>query len=311
MARILTLTLNPALDLTVSLDTLQAGSVNRSLGMTSHAAGKGLNVAQVLADLGHKVTVSGFLGQANAAPFEHLMHRRGFIDAFVRVPGETRSNIKLAERDGRITDLNGPGPKVDSAHQAQLLGQLDDIAAGHDAVVVAGSLPRGVTTEWFAALLRRLTALGLPVALDTSGAALRAGLATSPWLVKPNEEELAEACELEQASPEQIDAAIAKLRAGGVEHVLLSRGPQGADWFGSHGVLNAQPPRVEVASTVGAGDSLLAATLHGLLSGWPAERTLRLATAVAAQAVTQIGFGIHDRQQLARLEAAVTVTSKQ
>ncbi len=311
MARILTLTLNPALDLTVSLDTLQAGNVNRSLGMTSHAAGKGLNVAQVLADLGHKVTVSGFLGQANAAPFEHLMHRRGFIDAFVRVPGETRSNIKLAERDGRITDLNGPGPEVDSAHQAQLLAQLDDIAAGHDAVVVAGSLPRGVTAEWFAALLRRLTALGLPVALDTSGAALRAGLATRPWLIKPNEEELAEACELEPASPERLDAAIDKLRAGGVEHVLLSRGSQGADWFGPHGVLNAQPPRVDVASTVGAGDSLLAATLHGLLSGWPAERTLRLATAVAAQAVTQIGFGIHDRQQLARLEAAVTVTSKQ
>jgi len=93
--------------------------------------------------------------------------------------------------------------------------------------------------------------------------------------------------------------------------VLLSRGSQGADWFGPHGVLNALPPRVEVASTVGAGDSLLAATLHGLLSNWPAERTLRLATAVAAQAVTQIGFGIHDRQQLARLEAAVTVTSKQ
>lgn len=311
MARILTLTLNPALDLTVSLDTLQAGNVNRSLGMTSHAAGKGLNVAQVLADLGHKVTVSGFLGQANAAPFEHLMHRRGFIDAFVRVPGETRSNIKLAERDGRITDLNGPGPEVDSAHQAQLLAQLDDIAAGHDAVVVAGSLPRGVTAEWFAALLRRLTALGLPMALDTSGAALRAGLAARPWLIKPNEEELVEACELEPASPERLDAAIDKLRAGGVEHVLLSRGSQGADWFGPHGVLNAQPPRVDVASTVGAGDSLLAATLHGLLSGWPAERTLRLATAVAAQAVTQIGFGIHDRQQLARLEAAVTVTSKQ
>ncbi len=311
MARILTLTLNPALDLTVSLDTLQAGNVNRSLGMTTHAAGKGLNVAQVLADLGHKVTVSGFLGQANAAPFEHLMHRRGFIDAFVRVPGETRSNIKLAEHDGRITDLNGPGPEVDEAHQAQLLAQLDDIAAGHDAVVVAGSLPRGVTVEWFAALLRRLTAAGLPVALDTSGAALRAGLATSPWLIKPNEEELAEACELQPASPEQLDNAIDKLRAAGVEHVLLSRGSQGADWFGPHGVLNAQPPRVEVASTVGAGDSLLAATLHGLLSDWPAERTLRLATAVAAQAVTQIGFGIHDRQQLARLEAAVTVSSKQ
>lgn len=309
MARILTLTLNPALDLTVSLDTLQPGAVNRSLGMTSHAAGKGLNVSQVLADLGHKVTVSGFLGQVNAAPFEHLFQRRGFIDAFVRVPGETRSNIKLAERDGCVTDLNGPGPDVDEVHQAQLLAQLEQIVAGHDAVVVAGSLPRGVTVEWFGALLRRLVGLGLPLALDTSGAALRAGLTVAPWLIKPNEEELAEACDL--ASPERLDDAIRELREGGIEHVLLSRGAQGADWFGPHGVLHAQPPQVEVVSTVGAGDSLLAATLHGLLSNWPAERTLRLATAVAAQAVTQIGFGIHDRQQLARLEAAVAVTSKQ
>ncbi|SDI78287.1 1-phosphofructokinase [Pseudomonas flavescens] len=311
MARILTLTLNPALDLTVSLDTLQSGAVNRSLGMTSHAAGKGLNVSQVLADLGHKVTVSGFLGTVNAVPFEQLFHRRGFIDAFVRVPGETRSNIKLAERNGCVTDLNGPGPEVDAAHQQQLLDQLEQIAVGHDAVVVAGSLPRGVTIEWFAALLRRLVSLGLPLALDTSGAALRAGLTAGPWLIKPNEEELAEACDLASASPGRLDDAIRQLQQGGIEHVLLSRGAQGADWFGPHGVLHAQPPQVEVVSTVGAGDSLLAATLHGLLSEWPAERTLRLATAVAAQAVTQIGFGIHDRQQLARLEAAVAVTSKQ
>ena len=311
MARILTLTLNPALDLTVSLDTLQPGAVNRSLGMTSHAAGKGLNVSQVLADLGHKVTVSGFLGQANAAPFEQLFHRRGFIDAFVRVPGETRSNIKLAERDGCVTDLNGPGPDVDAAHQAQLLEQLEQIALGHDAVVVAGSLPRGVTVEWFGALLKRLAGLGLPLALDTSGAALRVGLTAGPWLIKPNEEELAEVCGLESPSTERVDDAVRALRDGGIDHVLLSRGAQGADWFGPHGVLHAQPPQVEVVSTVGAGDSLLAATLHGLLSDWPAERTLRLATAVAAQAVTQIGFGIHDRQQLARLEAAVAVTSKQ
>jgi 1-phosphofructokinase len=152
MARILTLTLNPALDLTVSLDTLQAGAVNRSLGLSSHAAGKGLNVAQVLADLGHKVTVSGFLGLANAAPFEALFARRGFVDAFVRVPGETRSNIKLAERSGRITDLNGPGPQVEASHQTELLEALEQIVAGHDAIVVAGSLPQGVSPAWFTSL---------------------------------------------------------------------------------------------------------------------------------------------------------------
>jgi 1-phosphofructokinase len=309
MARILSLTLNPALDLTVSLDVLQVGTVNRSLGLHSHAAGKGLNVAQVLADLGHKVTVSGFLGQANAAPFEALFARRGFVDAFVRVPGETRSNIKLAEGSGRISDLNGPGPQVEAVHQAELLEALEPMVAGHDAIVVAGSLAQGVSPEWFASLLRRLQVFGLPLALDSSGAALRAGLGVAPWLIKPNEEELAEACALPVSSAAELRAAALRLRASGVEHVLLSRGAEGVYWFGPDIALQARPPRVEVVSTVGAGDSLLAATLHGLLSGWPAERTLRLATAIAAQAVTQLGFGIHDRDQLARLEAGVTVAS--
>lgn len=309
MARILSLTLNPALDLTVSLAALQPGTVNRSLGLHTHAAGKGLNVAQVLADLGHKVTVSGFLGQANTAPFEALFARRGFVDAFVRVPGETRSNIKLAEHSGRITDLNGPGPQVEAAHQAELLEELEQIVAGHDAIVVAGSLPQGVSPAWFGGLLRQLQAFGLPLALDSSGAALRAGLGVSPWLIKPNEEELAEACAVPVSSAAELRAAALRLRASGVEHVLLSRGAEGVYWFGPDIALQARPPRVEVVSTVGAGDSLLAATLHGLLSGWPAERTLRLATAIAAQAVTQLGFGIHDRDQLARLEAGVAVAS--
>lgn len=299
MARILTLTLNPALDLTVSLDRLVPGAVNRGLGLTRHAAGKGLNVAQVLADLGHNLTVSGFLGRDNAQPFESLMQARGFHDAFVRVPGETRSNIKLAEADGRITDLNGPGLQVEAEHLQGLLDTLGPLLAGHDAIVVAGSLPRGVSPQWFAELLRRLKASGVPLALDSSGAALQAGLAVAPWLIKPNDEELREVC------GSDLTAAIRTLRAQGIEHVLLSRGRAGVDWHGPAIALRAVPPQVNVASTVGAGDSLLAASLHGLLQGWAAERTLRLATAVAAQAVTQIGFGIHDREQLARLEAAV------
>ncbi|HIQ45051.1 1-phosphofructokinase [Ectopseudomonas khazarica] len=299
MARILTLTLNPALDLTLRLPSLQPGAINRCDELRSHAAGKGLNVAQVLADLGHSLSVSGFLGRANAAPFERLMQARGFHDLFVRVPGETRSNIKLAEADGRITDLNGPGPQVEAEHLQRLEEELQPLLVGHDAVVVAGSLPRGVTTQWFASLLRRIKASGIPLVVDSSGAALQAALDVVPWLIKPNEEELREAC------GNDLPAAITRLRGQGIEHVLLSRGADGVEWHGPGIALRAVPPRVEVASTVGAGDSLLAASLHGLLQGWPAERTLRLATAVAAQAVTQIGFGIHDREQLARFEAAV------
>ncbi|MCO1690289.1 1-phosphofructokinase family hexose kinase [Pseudomonas aeruginosa] len=262
MARILTITLNPALDLTVRLRQLELGAVNRSEAVLTQAAGKGLNVAQVLADLGHRLTVSGFLGEDNQPPFTAMFQRRGFADAFVRVPGETRSNIKLAERGGRVSDLNGPGPEADERAQAALLERLDRLAGEHELAVVAGSLPRGVEPEWLGELLRRLRRLGLKVAFDSSGAALREGVKAAPWMIKPNAAE---------------------------------------------GAWQARPPAVDVASTVGAGDSLLAGMLHGLASGWPAERVLRQATAIASLAVTQFEFGIGDPQRLARIEAGVVV----
>ncbi|MDT8907424.1 MULTISPECIES: 1-phosphofructokinase [Pseudomonas] len=307
MAKILTLTLNPALDLTVELARLEPGQVNRSDAMHSHAAGKGVNVAQVLADLGHTLTVSGFLGEDNAQAFETLFAQRGFTDAFIRVPGETRSNIKLAEQDGRITDLNGPGPKVDDAAQQALLERLERIAPGHDAVVVAGSLPRGVSPQWLQALITRLKTLGLKVALDTSGEALRVALAAGPWLIKPNTEELADAlgCDVVSESA-QVEAA-QRLHAQGVEQVVISHGADGVNWFSAGSALHASPPRVTVASTVGAGDSLLAGMLHGLLGAHTPEQTLRTATAIAAMAVTQIGFGIRDTALLASLEQGVRV----
>ncbi len=304
MARVLTVTLNPALDLTVQLPALRLGEVNRSDNLQVHAAGKGLNVAQVLADLGHQLTVTGFLGEANAQPFEQLFAARGFADEFVRVAGETRSNIKLAEADGRITDINGPGLEVGAAQRDELLARLERLVPGHELVVVAGSLPRGVEVPWFVELLQQLARLGARVALDTSGAALRGGLALSPWLIKPNEEELAQARDLDPADAQALADEARRLNAR-IEHVVMSQGAAGVSWFSPAAAWHAQPPKVRVVSTVGAGDSLLAGMLHGLLAGWPAERTLAHATAIAAQAVGQIGFGITDRAQLAELEAAV------
>ena len=307
MAKILTLTLNPALDLTVQLPLLAPGQVNRSDEMHTHAAGKGVNVAQVLADLGHQLTVSGFLGEDNLQAFETLFAKRGFTDAFVRVPGETRSNIKLAESDGRITDINGPGPRVSEAAQQALLDRLDQIAPGHDAVVIAGSLPRGVNPQWLREMIQRLKKRGLKVALDTSGDALRAGLAAGPWLIKPNTEELAQALGCEVVSVGAQAEAASRLHAHGIEHVVISDGADGVNWFSVGSAMHASPPKVSVVSTVGAGDSLLAGMLHGLLSADTPEQTLRTATAIAAMAVTQIGFGIGDTAQLAHLEQGVRV----
>ncbi|PNG12913.1 1-phosphofructokinase [Stutzerimonas stutzeri] len=305
MARVLTVTLNPALDLTVRLPSLRLGEVNRSDSLQVHAAGKGLNVAQVLADLGHQLTVTGFLGEGNPQAFEQLFAARGFADEFVRVAGDTRSNLKLAEADGRVTDINGPGLAVSEAQRDELLARLERLVPDHDLVVVAGSLPRGIEVQWFVELLQRLKRLGARVALDTSGAALREGLAATPWLIKPNEEELGEARGVALDDSSAIAAEARRLQAEGIAHVVVSQGAHGVSWFSPNAALHANPPKVRVVSTVGAGDSLLAGMLHGLLEGWPAERTLTHATAIAAQAVGQVGFGITDTAQLAELEAAI------
>ena len=295
------------MDLTVRLAHLEPGAVNRSETLLTHAAGKGVNVAQVLADLGHEVSVGGFLGASNPEAFEALIASRGFGDAFIRVPGETRSNIKIAEQDGRVTDINAPGPLVSEQAQKQLLKMVAIIGPEFDAVVVAGSLPRGVSAQWFQELIHALKDLGLKVVLDTSGEALRAGIKAGPWLIKPNTEELAEALDCATDSIAQQAQAAERLHAQGVEHVVVSHGAEGVNWFSPGTALHATPPKVSVASTVGAGDSLLAGMLHGLLRFDLPETTLRRATAIAAMAVTQIGFGISDDAQLARLESGVHV----
>jgi len=134
---------------------------------------------------------------------------------------------------------------------------------------------------------------------------LRDGLATRPWLIKPNEEELAEARGVELADAQALAGEAVRLQGEGVSHVVVSQGAEGVCWFAPDAALQACPPKVRVVSTVGAGDSLLAGMLHGLLEGWPAERTLTHATAIAAQAVGQVGFGITDTDGLAELEAGV------
>lgn len=295
MARILTLTLNPALDLSIELERLRLGEVNRTLETHLIAAGKGVNVARVLAGLGHDVMVSGFLGTDNDGPFLRAFEALGAEDAFIRVPGETRINAKLAEADGRVTDINGPGAPIDGNAWQGLLDWLDarlaDADRRPDAVVIAGSLPPGVSPSDQAELIRRLRITGLPVWVDTSGEALVAAIAACPTAVKPNEQELATWAGTSVSTPQARLKAALWLYARGIEEVVISSGPEDVLWVSRRGAWLAVPPRLTVASTVGAGDTLVAAMLHGLLSGYPPEQVLRLATALSAESVRHLGVG--------------------
>lgn len=312
MARILTLTLNPALDLAIQVGGIRLGEVNRTDSTRIDAGGKGINVARVLAGLGHDVTVSGLLGADNETVFVRTFADHGLHDAFIRVPGETRINAKLSETGGRVTDLNGPGPMIPAQALDALTERLESLLTGLDAVVISGSLPPNVTPAKLASLVGMARARRVPVWLDTSGAALLAGLGARPSGVKPNEKELAEWAGHPLDTAEARLRAALRLNAEGIDDVIVSAGAEGVIWAQRGDALRAESPRVPVVSTVGAGDTLLAGMLHGVLSGWARERALRFATALAAESVRHIGVGdpgSADFEQLQRQTVIRSLTS--
>ncbi|HEX8824270.1 MAG TPA: 1-phosphofructokinase [Archangium sp.] len=309
MARILTLTLNPALDLAIRTGPIRLGEVNRTESTRLDAAGKGINVARVLAGLGHDVTVSGLLGADNETAFLRVFAECKLRDAFIRVPGETRINAKLSEPEGRVTDLNGPGPRIPAHAMEALTERLASLLPGLEAVVISGSLPPNVTPEKLAEFITLVRARQVPVWLDTSGAALMAGLAARPSGVKPNETELADWAGRPLDTPEARLRAALRLNDEGVDDVILSAGAEGVIWAQRGSALAAASPRVSVVSTVGAGDTLLAGMLHGVLSQWPRERGLRFATALAAESVRHIGVGNPGAEDFELLQKQTLVRS--
>jgi 1-phosphofructokinase len=308
MARILTITLNPALDLNIETDTLSLGSVNRSRSTRMDAAGKGINLGCVLSRLDHNVTVSGLLGEINAAPFERLFASEILEDRFVRVPGQNRINVKVAESGGRVTDVNGPGFDTPSDALPRLRFRLGSLRGEYDAVAIAGSLPGGFPAEGLAELIEQIRADGVPVWLDTSGAALKAGLRALPDGIKPNLDELAELTGQPMDSTDAIFQAARSLQDTGIANVVVSMGEQGVLWLSPRGNWRALPPPVAVVSTVCAGDTLLAGMLHGLIEGHHPEQILSTATALSAECVRHTGVGNPQADDFTQLIQQTRVT---
>lgn len=307
MAKVLTITLNPAIDVTIQLNELQVGEVNRQESVEIHAAGKGLNIAQVLKDLGHEVIVSGFLGTTNRQIFDNHFKEAQFQPEFIYIEGETRQNIKIAEHSGRMTDLNGKGFLVSEQDKKNLFQKIEMILPQVEVIAIAGSLPQGFSVDELKQLIKLIQEQGKKVALDTSGKALVAAIECQPWMIKPNTDELVESYQLPATTYAEQKKLFENLAE--IEHVVISMGEDGVNWLHNTHPLHAKAPKVVIKSTVGAGDSLLAGMIHGLMNGFSAEETLKTATAIASHAVTQIGFRIPNAEKLVQLKAQTTINS--
>ncbi len=310
MAKVATITLNTAYDLVGRLKRIELGEVNTVETLGLFPAGKGINVAKVLNDLGVSVAVGGFLGEDNVGDFEHLFQSVGLEDKFQRVAGKTRINVKITETEADVTDLNFLGYCISPADWQKFVADSLDYCKAFDIVAVCGSLPRGVTPELFADWLRQLHQAGVKVVLDSSNAALTAGLSARPWLVKPNHRELEAWIGHRLNSLDEIIQAAKKLRMQGIANVIISMGADGSLWLSEQGVVRAQPPKCEnVVSTVGAGDSMVAGLIYGIVNGLSQQDTLAFASAVSAFAVSQSNVGVSDRALLEPILANVKITT--
>lgn len=305
---IATLTLNPAIDQSAAIPDFAAGEVNRVDWERSDPGGKGVNVASFLSDLGFRVTVTGFLGRENSAVFERLFQDKGMTDCFLRVPGKTRVNVKIIdEAQHRITDINFPGQSVGADELAGLHDAIRKLLPEHQWFVLSGSLPAGVPIGFYAELVDLLKAAGKRVVLDTSGEPMRAAIGSAPYAIKPNIAELEEVLGTPLPDRAAVAAAARTLVKGGIEYVVVSMGKDGALFVDAQECLLALPPPVEVKSTVGAGDAMVAGFVAARLRGGSLADCARLATAAAVGALTQLGPRLPSPQAVASIMQQVTV----
>lgn len=283
----LTVTLNPALDRTVRLARLQPGRVNRALDAREDAGGKGINVAACLADWGVATAALGVLGDDNDAAFRALFAQRSILDDCLRVPGQTRTNLKLlAVEDDQTTDINLPGLNLSGDALEQVAARLATHLRPGLPVVLSGSLPAGLPNTAWAQLQAQAVAAGARVVLDSSGEALTGALERGnalPFAIKPNRDELEAWAGV--ALPDRaalLDAGRA-LVARGIALVTISLGADGAVFIDHGGAVIARPRRLTSGSTVGAGDAMVAGISAALLEPhFDLAGCARLATAFAA-----------------------------
>jgi 1-phosphofructokinase len=296
---IATVTLNPAIDQTVSVNDFRINTVNRGLGMQFGAGGKGVNVASFLADYGHTVSVTGLLGSENADIFERFFERKKISDHFVRIPGSTRIGVKIIDEIHRqTTDINMPGLSPQPEAMTALLAEIEQLTETCDWFVLAGALPPGLPPTFYATIITRLKAHGKRIALDTSGEALHQGIQAGPSIIKPNIDELQQLLGQPLTNEAAIEQAARQLLRGGIQLVVISMGERGAMFVDQDTALIAIPPVIEVKSTVGAGDAMVAGLIAGQAQGLSLADSARLATAFSIGTITRIGSDLPATQTL-------------
>ena len=287
---IVTVTMNPAIDKTVDIERLEHGGLNRITHVELDAGGKGINVSKTIANIGGKSIATGFIAGNSGQIIEKVMNDWGIENDFITISGETRTNTKVFEKSGELTELNEPGPVAEEKDVEALLDKIEGYAGEDTLFVLAGSIPRGVEKDIYNRIIKLVHSKGSKVLLDADGELFTIALEAGPDIIKPNRVELEQYADMDYLASEQELIWIAdKMIAKGVGAVAVSMGKSGAIFLKDNYKVKCPGHKVKAHSTVGAGDAMVAALSYSWDQKLSDEDTVKMCMAVSAGAVTTIG----------------------
>ncbi len=305
---ILTVTLNASIDKTYTIESFTVDRINRPSQCRTVPGGKGINVARVLKELGRDALTTGFLGGSIGNAIAQGLDREGIKHDFVRVEDESRLCIKIVDpQNGTQTEINEPGPTVTDLELEALISKVDNLVRGCDFLVLSGNCPPGVPANFYAELIGLASQLDVKTVLDASGAHMAEGVKAAPYMIKPNVSELSELTGQELCTLEEILAAANSLRDSGIEIVAVTMGRSGAVVTDGSQAWQAIPPEIKFASSVGSGDSFVAAFLDSLLRGDSLSEALAWGTAAGAANATTYGAGFCSKSSIIDIRQGVTL----
>lgn len=305
---ITTVTLNPAIDKMITVEKMNIGGVNMVGSIQIDPGGKGVNVSRVIQRLRGKTVALGFVGGGMGRCIIHCLKKERVPTDFVEVEGETRMNLSLMERTKKVvTSFHEMGHRVREIELEILKDKLKGWLDGSKIVVLSGSVPPGIPQGIYKELIFLIKSRDVKVFLDTHGRPLKEGIKAGPYLVKPNLDEMRELTGSPLSSDEDIVSSGKRLIESGVDIGIVSMGKRGAYIFTEDKTLRAVAPRIEMLSTIGSGDSMIAGLALSLARGDSLEDAISLGVAAGAATAMTMGTELCRRDDVVRLKKEIKI----
>lgn len=307
---IITVTLNAAIDNTLSVPHFRLGARHRAVDKRAAAGGKGINVARALKCLGQPVIATGFAGGVTGTRIIEYLTGESVLNDFVRIGEESRTSTVLIDpTTGEQTEINEHGPRVSEAELELFREKLMYLAPGADICVIAGSIPKGIPYDFYGELVTGLRKAGVTTLVDAEGDIMSHALRAEPDMIAPNVNEAEEMVGREFVDTEDLASAPAELRALGARDAVVttSEGCWAVLDEDQQKTLHVTAPELDPVTTVGSGDALVAGLVSARYIGLGGEEALRYAVACGAESTQHFGAGTLDRTAVDHLVDRVEI----